>query len=120
MFRHELSNMLEAMQENDRNGDWKGAPLNDDTVWAMYDSLCRWYDETNGRHIQIRSMLGELEDMYDNVYARVQREYPVSMLDLSILKAQHKEITVYEEDGQMYVNLVDEAFPANPWERIIK
>lgn len=114
MFKHELNNLLEGMQEIDRNGDWKDAPLDDDTIWAMYDSLVRWYDDTSGKNIQIRSMLGDLEDMYDNVYERVQREYPVTWLDLSVLKAQHKEITVYEEDGQMYVNLVDRVYTVRP------
>lgn len=114
MFRPELNSMLEEMQGIDPNGDWKGAPLNDDTIWAMYDSLVRWYDETNGRNIQVRRMVGDLEDMYDNVYARVQREYPVTKLDLSILKAQHKQITTHMRGKQLFVTLIDVAYPVNP------
>lgn len=116
MFKHEIKSLLESMQVIDPNGDWKDAPLTDEVMWAMYDTVCRWYDDTNGKDTQVTYIIGSLEDMYDNIYGRILREYPITMLDLSILKAQHKEIYVGKRGNQLFVTLGDIAYPVDPRE----
>lgn len=98
-----LEDLLEIMQDIDKNGDWKGAPLTAEVIECMFETLLAWYEDTG--HIELSDAAEVLTDMWDEVYAKLWEEEVISEVEWEIFLHQAGDVKYWSRATKDYVLL---------------
>ena len=106
MKKHDVVAMLKVMQENDPNGDWIDAPLDYDTMTAMFYSLLIWSKEGNDQlHNLFEGYAEIMTDAWDEVYNKIYNENIITDFEWEIFKHQAGEYDLSMNDGKVWIVL---------------